>query len=68
MGFRSEDQDYRWPRPSDHPQPREHHARAHSDAGESLSLPDTLREVAVTIVGFGGVILLIAAVVRALHG
>ena len=45
--------------------------RAHpdeDDAGSSLSLSDTLRELAVTIVGFVGVIVLIIAIVDAFHG
>jgi hypothetical protein len=57
MAFRSDDQDYRWPQrdaDSGH-QPR-------SDSDNSLSLYDTLRELAVTVIGFVGVILLITAV------
>ena len=63
MAFRSDDQDYRWPRRGDQPQQRQELAR--SDAAESLSLPDTLRELAVTIAGFVGVILLIIAAISA---
>jgi len=65
MAFRSDDQDYRWPRRGDQPQQRQELAR--SDAAESLSLPDTLRELAVTVAGFVGVILLIIAAVSAFH-
>ena len=67
MAFRSDDQDFRWPPSGGHPQEQEKRELARGDAGESLSLPDTLRELAVTIVGFVGVILLIAAAVNALH-
>ena len=67
MAFRSDDQDFRWPRPRGNRQDQEHPELARSDAGESLSLHDTLRELAVTIAGFVGVILLITAAVGALH-
>lgn len=65
MAFRSDDQDYRWAPPGDHPQRR--HEPARSDAADSLSLGDTLRELAVTVVGFVGVILTIIAAVSAFH-
>ena len=67
MAFRSDDQDYRWPRPGSPPQLQHGHEFARSDAAESLSLRDTLRELAVTIAGFVGVIVLTIAMVRALH-
>ena len=67
MAFRSDDQDFRWPPPGGHPHQQEHDRFAHSDAAESLSLHDTLRELGVTLAGFVGVILLIAAAVSALH-
>jgi hypothetical protein len=61
MAFRSDDQDYRWPRPGDRPQPQEGSARR--DAADELSLRATLRELAVTIAGFVGAILLIIAMI-----
>jgi hypothetical protein len=64
MAFRSDDQDYRWPRPGAGRTARPDHSR--SDSSNSLSLQDTLRELAITIIGFVGVILLITAVVSAL--
>lgn len=69
MAFRSDDQDYRWS-PQDHRRgERQSGAGQDEDAStDSLSLHDTLRELAVTIAGFVGVIVLIVAVVRALHG
>jgi hypothetical protein len=66
MAFRSDDQDYRWPRPGRHPdQPPE---LARGESSESLSLYDTLRELAVTVAGFIGVIVLIVTAVKFLHG
>lgn len=65
MAFRSDDQDYRWPRPGERPE--QQHEVARGDAADSLSLGDTLRELAVTIAGFVGVIVLIIVVVSALH-
>jgi len=62
MAFRSDDQDYRWHSPGTGQEARPDGAR--SDSGDSLSLHDTLRELAVTIAGFVGVILLILAAVR----
>jgi hypothetical protein len=53
MAFRSEDQDYRWSR---------------GETSDSFSLHDTLRELAVTIAGFVGVILLIMTAVKFLQG
>ena len=65
MAFRSDDQDYRWSHRSD---PRQQqHELARGDATESLSLRDTLRELALTVAGFVGVIACIIAVVSALH-
>jgi hypothetical protein len=64
MAFRSDDQDYRWPSRGRGPDDR--HSRASQDrdvSTDSLSLQDTLRELAVTIVGFVGVIVLIIAAV-----
>lgn len=68
MALRSDDQDFRWPPPGGDPQQQNHRELARGDAGESLLLPDTLRELAVTIAGFVGVIMLISAVVGVLHG
>ena len=59
MAFRSDDPDFRWPRP------REGSTRR--DAADELSLHATLRELAVTIAGFVGVILLIIAMVSAFN-
>ena len=67
MAFRSDDQDYRWPRPGDLPQLQHGHEFARSDAAESLSLRDTLRELAITIAGFVGVIVLTIAMLSTLH-
>ncbi|HEY1506799.1 MAG TPA: hypothetical protein VGF92_21025 [Stellaceae bacterium] len=64
MAFRSDDQDYRWP--SDRLRQRDEQTRG--DTADSLSLHDTLRELAITIVGFVGVILLIVTAVKFLHG
>jgi hypothetical protein len=65
MAFRSDDQDDRWSRPGDRLQ--QHQEPAHSDAVDSLSLHDTLRELAITVAGFVGAILLIIAAVSAFH-
>ncbi|HEX3971311.1 MAG TPA: hypothetical protein VHX19_08305 [Stellaceae bacterium] len=61
MAFRSDDQDYRWPQHGAGRDTRSGH-QPRSDSGNSLSLHDTLRELALTVVGFVGVILLITAV------
>ncbi|HWE76835.1 MAG TPA: hypothetical protein VG328_26965 [Stellaceae bacterium] len=61
MAFRSDDHDDRWPQRGTGRKPRSGH-QPRSDSGDSLSLYDTLRELAVTIIGFVGVILLITAV------
>ena len=66
MAFRSDDRDFRWPPCGSFPQQQQQHALAHRDAGERLSLPDTLRELAVTILGVVGVILVVTTVVSAL--
>jgi hypothetical protein len=69
MAFRSDDQDYRWSssgRDRDDRQGRVGHNR--DTSSDSLSLRDTLQELAVTIVGFIGVIVLITALVSAFHG
>ena len=69
MAFRSDDQDYRWSssgRDRDDRHGRVSHNR--DTSSDSLSLRDTLQELAVTIVGFAGVILLITALVGAFHG
>ena len=67
--FRSEEQDYRWPLPGQNPAERRKRARPdEDDAASSLSLSDTLRELAVTIVGFVGVVVLIIAIVSAFRG
>ncbi len=67
MAFRSDDQDYRWP-PSGHGRDdRQRQASQDRDVSESLSLQETLRELAVTIAGFIGVIVLIIAAVSALR-
>lgn len=71
MAFRSDDQDYHWPRPSHSPRghrPDQPPGLAHGESSESLSLYDTLRELAATVAGFIGVILLIVAAVKFLHG
>ncbi len=69
MAFRSDDQDYRWPSSGHRQDDRQGRASHDREASsDSLSLQDTLRELAVTIVGFVGVILLITAVVSAFHG
>lgn len=70
MAFRSDDQDYRWlsGRGGASPRPDQRHELAGSDSADSLSLHDTLRELAVTIAGFVGVILLIVTAVKFLHG
>ena len=65
MAFRSDDQDYRWP-PQGAGRNRQPEG-VRSDSGDSLSLHDTLRELAVTIIGFVGVIVLITAIVSALR-
>ena len=64
MAFRSDDQDYHWRRPDTGRDARSERAR--SDAGDSLSLHDTLRELGVTIAGFVIVIALITAAVSAI--
>jgi hypothetical protein len=66
MAFRSEDQDYRWPLPGHQPDLRHEHAQ--SESSDSLSLQDTLRELAITVAGFVGVILLITTAIKFLHG
>jgi hypothetical protein len=69
MAFRSDDQDYRWRSAGhgrDDRQGRAGHDREVSS--DSLSLQDTLRELAVTVVGFIGVVVLITALVSAFHG
>ena len=66
VAFRSDDRDYRWPLPGQNP--AERRGRAHSDEDDtasSLSLSDTLRELAVTVIGFVGVVVLIIALVSA---
>jgi hypothetical protein len=63
MAFRSADQDYRWSQPGHRPD-RQPELERGDDAADSLSLEDTLRELAVTISGFVGVILLIIAVIH----
>jgi hypothetical protein len=70
MAFRSEDQDYRWPsgRGGAGHHPDQRHELARGDSADSLSLRDTLRELAVTVAGFVGVILLIVTAVKFLHG
>jgi hypothetical protein len=66
MAFRSDDQDYRWAPPR-HGRDDQSRASADQDMSlDSLSLQDTLRELAVTVGGFVGVIVLIIAVVSAL--
>jgi hypothetical protein len=66
MAFRSDDQDYRWSQRSD-PRHQQQHELVRGDAVESLSLRDTLRELALTVAGFVGIIACIIAVVSALH-
>jgi hypothetical protein len=66
MAFRSDDQDYRWPYSGQRPEQRDDLAR--DDVPDSLSLYDTLRELAVTVAGFIGVILLITTALKFLHG
>ncbi|HXE29413.1 MAG TPA: hypothetical protein VN656_12920 [Stellaceae bacterium] len=65
MAFRSEDQDYRWSQPS---RPDQQHELSRGETSDSFSLHDTLRELAVTIAGFVGVILLIMTAVKFLQG
>ena len=65
MALRRDDQDYRWPRSSERPQPRDEQARG--EVADGLSLQDTLRELAVTVAGFVGVIVLVIAAIGALH-
>ena len=66
MAFRSDDQDFRWPSPGHGQDDRQSRAgRGHDASHESLSLGDTLRELAVTILGFVAVIVLLIAVVSA---
>ena len=67
MAFRSDDQDYGWPPAGQDRDGRQRQASQDRDVPDSLSLQDTLRELAVTIAGFVGVIVLIIAVVSALH-
>jgi hypothetical protein len=64
MAFRSDDQDFRWPHHGDRPHRQEHHELARGES-EELSLSDTLREIAVTIAAFAGVIVLTIAVLGA---
>jgi len=68
MAFRNDDRNFDWPNPA---QRREHWpqrlAGAEPDENK-LALSDTLRELAVTILGFVGVILAIVALVSALYG
>lgn len=66
MAFRSDDQDYRWLQPNRGPEPR--HELARGESSDSLSLHDTLRELAVTVAGFVGAILLITTAVKFLQG
>jgi hypothetical protein len=65
MAFRSDDQDYRWPRPG---RGQSGASRDQDAPSDPLSLQDTLRELAVTIVGFVGVIVLITVVVTYFRG
>jgi hypothetical protein len=67
MAFRSDDQDYRWPPQGHGRDDRQSRASEDPDVSTELSLQHTLRELAVTIVGFVGVILLIIAAVSAFH-
>jgi hypothetical protein len=65
MAFRSDDQDYRWPKPGESRDDRHSPASRDRDlSSDSLSLVDTLRELAFTIAGFVSVILLIIAAVH----
>jgi hypothetical protein len=67
--FSSDDQNRRWPLPGQNPAAPRRRARSDEDeAALSRSLADTLRELAVTIVGFVGVIVLIIAIVSAFRG
>jgi len=67
MAFRSDDRDYRFPSAGRGRDDRPSQAdREASD--NSLSLGDTLRELAITIAGFVGVIVLITVAVKFLHG
>jgi hypothetical protein len=68
MAFRSDSREESLPLPGQSPAPRRRAHPDEDDAGSSLSLSDTLRELAVTIVGFVGVIVLIIAIVDAFHG
>lgn len=68
MAFRSDNREESLPLPGQSPAPRRRARPDEDDAGGSLSLSDTLRELAVTIVGFVGVIVLIIAIVDAFHG
>ena len=68
MAFRNDDRNFEWPHPA---QRREHwpQRRSSDEPDETkLSLHATLRELAVTILGFVGVIVAIVAAVSALHG
>jgi hypothetical protein len=69
MAFRSDDQDYRWPHPGHGRRDQQGQADRDQEASHgSLSLSDTLRELAVTILGFVGVIVLIIAAVSYFRG
>lgn len=69
MAFRSDDQDYRWAPPGRGRDDRQSRVDRDQDTSmDSLSLQDTLRELAVTIVGFVGVVVLITAVVSYFRG
>jgi len=68
MAFRNDGRNLEWPHPA---QRREHWPQRHAGAEPDetkLSLDDTLRELAVTILGFVAAIVVIAAAVSALHG
>ncbi|HLI19501.1 MAG TPA: hypothetical protein VKV32_00175 [Stellaceae bacterium] len=65
MVFRDDDRHYRWPLPNRSASGGE---TAREDAATSLSLKDTLTELALTVIGFAAVILLITAAVGALYG
>ena len=63
MAFRNDDRNFEWPQPGHHRAnwPQRHAGDEQDDT--KLSLNDTLRELAVTVVGFVGVIVLIVALV-----
>jgi hypothetical protein len=66
MALRSDDQDFRWPRPGGPPRHEQRHELS-LDAADELSLRATLRELAVTIAGFAAAIVLTMAAVSALY-